>query len=257
MLLACVLISFFVLYPGHVKIFWFKQNFSLPVGIFFIINFVFILCVNGIFFLFKKIISIPKRYKQIIEKKRDKRTKDLVIESLISLSSGQLNEARETIALVQEVSPNEAFSLIIGQKVAHAFQDDIGMEKIYNQMIADPNLSFLGLQGLIKASERKKDWEKSYRLLEEAFLLRPDSPWVLESIKRCHWMFVRGLDTYKKFHEFGVGNRYIEKTQKIQYESGLAWSSLYTLNSQKACENLNRILEHITKSCPNWVVPNG
>ena len=254
-LLITLLITSTALYPGHVQIVWMDHVIDTSISFFVITLLITMFVFANIYRLWQKLLRLPERYQHLIQKKRFKRGQDLLIDGVTALACGQHKEAQDFIALAQESAPNQPISLLVAAQTADFLGEAVKAEKIYNQMIQDPHLAFLGLRGLIIQGQAKGDWAGSLDLLEQAFNLRPDSPWVLQNFILCHLMSQR-YNTAISHSQINI-QKYLTKNEILQYEAALWWSKLNNLGVLCAHQELSKMLEQIHTRAPHWSVISG
>lgn len=134
--------------------------------------------------LWKAVWLIPEKYHRFLEKKRLAKAQNLLLDSASALAAHQPEEAEECATLANHLVPQDPVILYMAAQSAIA-ANRIDKAIIYfNNMLKEPRLKFLGLCGLIKDAQQKKDFMKAAPLLKQALKLRHDSPKLIELLQK-------------------------------------------------------------------------
>jgi len=180
--IICALAVFLTLYPGTVALEWLGYKVDMPIAILFTIFFAFTALCILFHHIWIKIWGIPLRYYQFLQKRRQNKGEKLLLESLTAIAAQQPEEAQSSIELAKVLLPNHPLTVFIAAQSAHMLKDSAKAIGYFEKMVQDPNLSFLGLRGLILQAKEQEDWIKADHLLKQAMSIRADSPWVHQEI---------------------------------------------------------------------------
>jgi HemY protein len=241
------MIAVIAIYPGHVHIEWLDYTIDCPIG----------LCVASvvvIFFIYtlihkiwRKILKIPIIYQKFVLRKQRDKGQALLVDSISALFAGQPEEAKDLIHLCQEFIPGDSVLTHFLAQSALSLDDVQGAEKLYRQMLTHPRLSFLGAQGLYQCAKLEKNWKDAYEYALKAFLLRPDSPWVVKELSSATMM----LDKINLIKDPPLKKSMSKKDFDVFCAARLWVQSRHILDDQKKMDGLKTIHQ----TCPQWIVP--
>ncbi|CAO5674723.1 MAG: hypothetical protein HEEMFOPI_00110 [Holosporales bacterium] len=159
-----------------------NHGIEVPLSYFLIILLIFSVSLVFGYKFWKFLWAIPEKYQAYLKKKRLIKAQNLILDSFSSLAAEQAEEAQNSAHLAAHLDPNNPLILLLEAKAAKALKDHEKAHLLFNKMLKESRLKFLGLYGLILEFKNRKDFLKVDELLTVAIKNRHDSPWVLKQI---------------------------------------------------------------------------
>ena len=69
--------------------------------------------------------------------------------------------------------------MLLSAKAAELHGDEKAAETFFRSMLEHPEAEFMGTRGLLDNAMRKGDTDDAKKLVERAYRLRPETPWVI------------------------------------------------------------------------------
>ncbi|MCX7338655.1 MAG: hypothetical protein NTX76_05185 [Alphaproteobacteria bacterium] len=180
--LVCCIGILFVLFPGDASLRWLGFSLEMPIAVMLAVFFATMACLILLHHFWRKLLDIPKRRNEYVQRKKYLRGEDLLLESLTAIVAQQPEEAQGAIKSAESLIPDHnLFSFVAGQ-AAFMAKDFENAEIYFKQLEQNDKTKFFGLHGLILLALNQKDWIYAETLLQKAVALRPDSPWVQQKV---------------------------------------------------------------------------
>ncbi len=225
------------MFPGQVHIKWLRYSVEMPVAV--LIAGVLFTCGLIIFlhYIWVYLKSVPLHVRQFLQERRKQRGEKLLMEGLTAIAAQQPEEAAQSVEFATNLIPDNPLITFIAAQAAHLSKDHAKAQDYFYEMTRNPRLSFLGYRGLIIQAQEQSDWLKAQALLEEAFKLRPDSPWVIQEMTR-NALFLSQSRIISELKSLPV-YRYLPKEHWHRHEAlMLLLQSKHYQENTKACEDL-------------------
>jgi HemY protein len=174
----------FALYqlPGNVFLRW--GSYEAEVALSFLsmvgVGLLVVLLVFHRFYLSLK--QIPQRWILRRQKKRHKKAQRALFEGFNALSAEDYQEAKDQVQKLERLDTSNPFYLILKTQIAFAHGHMHEAEVFLKQLSVHPELSFLGLRGLITIEEQRSHQPQLHQLLMDALKVNPQSPWILQKL---------------------------------------------------------------------------
>ena len=116
----------------------------------------------------------------------------LMVESMASITEGDLQKAKSNLADLQKIIGNDIMIDILRLKIYKGEKNFDKMEELSAKLENNPNLKLVGLKADIEAKMQKKQFKEALKTANKAFELRQDLYWVIESafklrVKSADW----------------------------------------------------------------------
>ena len=105
----------------------------------------------------------------------------LLLDSMISITEGDLQKAKTYLADLQKIIGDDAIIDILRMKIYKGEKDFDKMEKLSAKLENNPNLRLVSFKADIEAKMQKKQFEEALKTANKAFEIRQDLYWVIES----------------------------------------------------------------------------
>ncbi|MDP3371374.1 MAG: heme biosynthesis HemY N-terminal domain-containing protein [Candidatus Paracaedibacteraceae bacterium] len=217
--------AFLILYPGQFSIEWFGYKSTMPVALLLAILFIVIgvlLFAHHCWCWFK---NIPNQTKSFFAKRRIKKFEDVVIEGLTAIAAQQPEEAQSYADLARGLSPNHPLALFLTGQTSYLTKDYALAQSTFALMTEQPALKFLGLRGSVLLALERQDWGRAHSYLEQLYLIRPDSPWVLKQLE-LNSLKLALIDSHNTAIDMLPFYRHMTKRDATLHQGLLLWIKL-------------------------------
>lgn len=168
--------------PGHVEIAWQGWLVDTSVGVLVGLAALFTLVVAGLALAFAALRRIPGNLRRRRAARRRQAGERELTRGIVALAAGQAAEAQRHAHRAEQLLDGTPVPVLLVAEAASRQGDPATARRAYTALLASPATEFLGLRGLIGEALRAGDNEAAQRLAERARLLRPDAPWLAESL---------------------------------------------------------------------------
>lgn len=175
------------LFPGKVHVNWLGYDINMDVSIFItiVLGFVSILLIT--LSLSKWLLHLPQKFWDYRQKKKAEKADRTSFESLSAFAAGELEEAEDLSTLSLKLNANKPLALIVAAQTAYnrfmdGSEDAHKSYMLFSQLAENDQTKFLGMRGLILIAQQQKNNSQLLSLLEQTYLLRPNSPWVMQQL---------------------------------------------------------------------------
>lgn len=247
--LLCVLGMLIASYPGEAKFDWLNYSISLPIGLFIASLLVIIGIIISLNNLWRWLWNLPQNYISYLQKKRDLKGMNLLIDGLSAIAAGQDQEAKEIIATASELLPENPLSQFIAAQASYITGDDETATKQYMSMQKDRRTSFLAIRGLIMQAKNREDYKLAQEYIIKASSLRPDSPW-LQNEYFLNTIYLAQKGIFPKTEKNKL-TKYFTKPKWHRHQAMLIWLKLQNTNLLSDSEREKLHLK-IFEIAPDW-----
>jgi len=115
---------------------------------------------------------------------RRRRGYESLTKGLVAVAAGDPRQARSQARRASSLLAEAPLTRLLAAQAAQLEGDESAARRHFNAMVENPETEFLGLRGLLALATRRGDRETALELARRARELRPDSPWVLDTLFR-------------------------------------------------------------------------
>jgi HemY protein len=227
--------------------------------------------------------SIPERYHRFLDKKKKQKAHNLMVDGLTSLAAWQPKEAMASTELAEKIMPDNQIITYIAAQSAQLAGDNDRASELYTKMLTNQRMRFIALRGLAMIAKQKKDIPQMMDLINKAFDIRHDSPWVVgewlnvsarmsylglpytlekhgisKQMDKVVWNRHLGLiSTIRAQKALNVGATHEAKNhlkKALDYRSDLVWCAVELAKIHKSESNLSkaqRVLQNAYEKFPH------
>lgn len=220
-----IIAYFLIVEPGQFSIEWFGHKTTMPIAFLLAVLFVvmgILLLVHHCWRWFK---DIPDRTKNFFVKRRLKKFEDVVIEGLTAIAAQQPEEAQSYADLARGLSPNHPLALFLTGQTSYLTKDYALAQSTFALMSEQPALRFLGLRGSALLAIERHDWGRAHSYLEQLYMIRPDSPWVLKQLE-LNSLKLALIDSHNTAIDMLPFYRHMTKNDAAIHQGLLLWIKL-------------------------------
>ena len=174
--------AFFADRPGRVEIVWQDWQIDTSVGVLIVALLLAALILCGLALLVSAVARMPARIRRR-RRERARRLGDAVLtRGLVALAAGNPAEAQLQAERAEKLLDRSPVPLLLAAEAAERRGDSAAARGYFGALLERPDAAFLGLRGLLGQTLREGETGSALRLAERAQRLRPDVPWVTESL---------------------------------------------------------------------------
>ncbi len=135
----------------------------------------------------------PARLAQFRARRRRARGYRALTRGMVAVAAGDVEEARREAKRADSLLTELPLTMLLAAQAAQLEGDEDVARKYFASMLEQPETEFLGLRGLLLQAGREGDQAQALRLAQRAFKLKPNTPWVLNSlfdllIRKGEWL---------------------------------------------------------------------
>lgn len=168
--------------PGQVTIRWLGREITTEVGVLLLAVFLLMLLAALGYHLWRRLLGAPGETLRAMGQSRRRRGLQALSNGLIAVAAGEVEEARRWSRKAEQLLDEPALTQLLAAQVAEIDGDHERAHQLFDAMLARPETRFLGLRGLVQQALAQGDTQAALRYVEEAHRLRPDTPWVLDTL---------------------------------------------------------------------------
>jgi HemY protein len=194
-------------HPGRVDIVWRGWEVETSVGILIAATVAAAVAALAVVRLVMLVVSGPRR---LLRRRRERRREAgyrALTQGMVAVAAGEPREARHHARKADLLLADPPLTLLLSAQTAQLEGDEEAAKRFFMAMLDRPETEFLGLRGLLNQALRTGDLAVARRLAERARVLRPNTPWVVETLfdleaRDARWEAAR--DTLKAAEQRGL-----------------------------------------------------
>src|SRR6266404_5267827 len=120
-----------------------------------------------------------------LRRRRERRRRSgyrALTQGMVAVAAGDPHEAQRYARKADALLAEPPLTLLLSAQAAQLEGDETAAKKFFTAMLDRPETEFLGLRGLLNQALRVGDRGTALRLTQRAMTLRPNTPWVVESL---------------------------------------------------------------------------
>jgi len=168
--------------PGEVRIRWLGREITADIGVLLLAVFLLMLLAGIGYHLWRRLLRAPGLTARAFDRGRRRRGLQALTNGLVAVAAGEADEARRWSRKADQLLDEPALTQLLAAQVADLDGDRERARRLFDAMLARPETRFLGLRGLVQQALAEGDTQAALGYVEEAHRLRPDTPWVLDTL---------------------------------------------------------------------------
>lgn len=170
--------------PGNVVIEWHSWRIDTSVGVLLLGLAILVVVVSTLWLMWRWIAGTPAAIAESWGAGRRRRGYQALTQGMVAVAAGDPAEARRMAQRAESLLSDDArpLTLLLSAQAAQVAGDREAARRSFEAMLNDSDTAFLGLRGLIVQSIRDGQAGRALTYAEQAFKLRPDTPWVTHSL---------------------------------------------------------------------------
>lgn len=174
--------TFFADRPGQVEIVWQGWQLDTSVGVLAGAVALVVLIGSGLALLAAALRRLPGNLRRRRTARRHRAGEAALTSGVVALAAGQATEALRHARRAEALLGGAPLAVLLAAEAATRQGDAAAARRFYAALLERPDSEFLGLRGLIGQALRAGDAAAALRLAERAQHLRPDAPWLVDSL---------------------------------------------------------------------------
>ena len=169
-------------HPGTVRVDWLGQQREWHVGMLLLAAVLLMVVAALGYYAWRRLLATPRSARQAIEASRRRRGYQALTNGLVAVAAGDAAEARRWARRSEKLLDEPPLNLLLSAQAAQLADDEAAARQAFEAMLLRPETRFLGLRGLVQQSLKQGDSKQALAHVEAAYRLRPETPWVLETL---------------------------------------------------------------------------
>ncbi len=165
--------------PGHVGIEIAGLQIRTQAGVFVLGLVVVIVVAAALYRLWRFIRYVPGGLLDYRRSGRRQRGYQALTQGMVAVAAGDAEEAKKFARKADGLLKEPPLTMLLSAQAAQLEGDEDAARRYFEEMLKKPDMAFLGVRGLLMQAVRQDNKAEALRLAEQAFQLRPDTPWVL------------------------------------------------------------------------------
>jgi len=172
--------------PGAVQIDWLGWRLDTSVGILLLLCVVVAFLMAGTIEGYRWLWSLPGQVVTYRSSRRREKGLRALTQGMVAVAAGDRDEARRLAQTADDLLDEPALTMLLSAKAAELHGDEKAAETFFRAMLEHPETEFMGTRGLLDNALRRGDQTEAKKLVERAYRLRPETPWVIKAQLDIH-----------------------------------------------------------------------
>lgn len=168
--------------PGTVSVDWQGWRIETSVGVLVLAVFALVVVAAGLYALWRWLLRRPDVWSMRRRLKRQENGLLALSDGLVAIAAGEPGEARKHTRRARCLLDHAPLTLLLSAQTAQIEGNEDAARQAFETMLESPETEFLGLRGLILQALREDDHERALALARRAYALKPQTPWVLDTM---------------------------------------------------------------------------
>jgi HemY protein len=169
-------------HPGRVDIVWRGYEIATSVGVLIAAALAAALAAAAVLRLLVLIVHGPGAFLRRRRERRRQAGYRALTQGMVAVAAGEPQEAQRQARKADLLLADPPLTLLLSAQAAQLEGDEEAARRFFLAMLDRPETEFLGLRGLLNQALRAGDLPAARHLTERARVLRPNTPWVVETM---------------------------------------------------------------------------
>ncbi len=179
-------------HPGHVTFQWQGYEVTTSVAVMVLALIAIVIASIIVHSLWRAVVGVPGSLSLAHLSRRQRKGYVALTQGLMAVAAGDATSARKLAYKAEHLLKEPALTLLLQAQAAQLTGDENATSRYYAQMLERPEMSFLGLRGLITQAIKRGDDAHALTLIRRAQMLQPKADWVLVMLvdleaRAGHW----------------------------------------------------------------------
>jgi HemY protein len=168
--------------PGDLVLQWYGWQVQTSVAIL-ILFIVVIAALSAIGWrLWGRLLGLPRGFRRGRSDRRLRKGYQALTQGMVAVAAGEPDEARRHARRADSLLEEPPLTMLLSAQAAQLNGDEQAAKRYFSRMLEDDDTRFLGLRGLLRQAEREGDLQSALDYARQAYDIRPQTPWVLNSL---------------------------------------------------------------------------
>jgi HemY protein len=168
--------------PGQVSLEWLGYRIDTSMGILLLAVGLLAGVAAVIYRFWRGLRRMPKGVGHSLRQSRQRRGYRALTQGMVAVAAGEAGEASRWARKADELLDEPPLTMLLSAQAAQLNGDDQAAKRYFTAMLKRDETRFLGLRGLITQALHDGDEAAALAYVQEAYTLRPRTPWVLTSL---------------------------------------------------------------------------
>lgn len=168
--------------PGELVLQWYGWQVQTSVAIL-ILFIVIVAALSAIGWrLWGRVLGLPRGFRRGRSDRRMRKGYQALTQGMVAVAAGEPDEARRHARRADSLLEEPPLTMLLSAQAAQLNGDEQAAKRYFSRMLEDDDTRFLGLRGLLRQAEREGDLKSALEYARQAYDIRPQTPWVLNSL---------------------------------------------------------------------------
>ncbi|MET4805906.1 heme biosynthesis HemY N-terminal domain-containing protein [Limibacillus sp. MBR-115] len=168
--------------PGRVSVEWLGYRIDSSVGVLLLAVFLLMIAGTLLYRFLATLRRAPGSIRQGLRDGRRERGYLALTQGMVAVAAGDPEEARKLATRANRLLDEPPLTLLLSAQAAQLNGDEAAAERYFLAMLEREETAFLGLRGLVNQALKAGDEDKALRYTRQARDLRPETPWVAQTL---------------------------------------------------------------------------
>lgn len=168
--------------PGEVTLRWLGYEITTDVGILLLAVALLMALAALLYHLWRRLVRAPRGTLVALGRRRQRRGWRALTNGFVAVAAGEAEQARRFAGKAESLLNEPALTRLLSAQAAQLNGDEAAVSRHLEAMLTEPETRFLALRGLVQQALRQGDTALALERVEQAYRLRPDTPWVMETL---------------------------------------------------------------------------
>ncbi|MGE3905721.1 MAG: heme biosynthesis protein HemY [Reyranellaceae bacterium] len=168
--------------PGDVAIKWLGYRVDTSVGVLGAGVLLLGAALALIYLVWRGLVGAPGAWFGSRSESRRRRGYRALSLGMVAVAAGDADEAQRQAKRAENLLEDPPLTMLLSAQAAQLTGDAQAAQRYFKAMLENPETAFLGVRGLLMQATREHNAPEALRLAEEAHRMRPNTPWVVQSL---------------------------------------------------------------------------
>lgn len=168
--------------PGQVVINWQGYEVAMPLAVLLVGVAGLVVLAVAFHALWRALVSIPRSFSLAHMSRRQRKGYIALTQGLAAVAAGDGSAARRLAHKAGKFLNEPSLTLLLQAQAAQLNGDEMAASRYFGEMMARPDMSVLGLRGMVTQALSRGDTTQALALARRAHMLQPKAEWVLTSL---------------------------------------------------------------------------
>lgn len=168
--------------PGDVVIEWLGYRIDTSVGVLGAGVLLLGASLTLLYLLWRGLIGAPGAWFGSRSESRRTRGYRALSLGMVAVAAGDADEAQRQAKRAESMLEDPPLTMLLSAQAAQLTGDKHAAQRYFTAMLENPETAFLGVRGLLMQANRDGNAVEALRLAEQAHQMRPNTPWVVQSL---------------------------------------------------------------------------